>query len=142
MVGEITEVPRAHVQQPDVCLAAAGTFAYWVRIDLGRAIDYAIANRDRFGSPIRVISNSWGTGIYEARLLAALDHAGVLPTDPRDRGVRDAMLGEQGRALLDQDRAAEAEPLAERITRASSRRSSMSRPTMAGSCGRRPPTRG
>lgn len=42
-------------------LVGYGSGAVISILDAVGAFDYAIANRDRFGAPLRVISNSWGT---------------------------------------------------------------------------------
>jgi serine protease AprX len=55
---------------PGAQLVGYGSGAVISILDALGGIDYAIVNRDRFGAPIRVISNSWGTS-------GAFD-----PTDP------------------------------------------------------------
>ncbi|HEX2163554.1 MAG TPA: S8 family serine peptidase [Thermoanaerobaculia bacterium] len=55
---------------PDAKLVGYGSGVVISILDAVGGIDYAIANRDRFAAPIRVISNSWGSS-------GAFD-----PTDP------------------------------------------------------------
>jgi serine protease AprX len=46
---------------PDAKLIGYGSGVVISVLDALGGFDYAIANKDRFGAPIRVISNSWGT---------------------------------------------------------------------------------
>ena len=46
---------------PGALLVGYGSGAVISILDAVGGIDYAVANRDRFAAPIRVISNSWGT---------------------------------------------------------------------------------